>query len=391
MYVKRASVWLIIVLLVLAGDYRLQRDYFGTVGDVQLYHWYADRLFESPPQLPEEYPPLAAVVFAVPRLVAPDDYLLVFTLLSALASAAIVILVDRESGRGGRLLSYMAISGFATLFFRFDSFVVLVTVGAFLLAQRRRWVAAQLLLAVGVGLKLYPVLLMPLVTLAAWHSPTPKARREAVLSAVAGAAGLLAVLLPMVVLARPQLLHMLRYHAERPLQTESVGATLAWVVGPTGTIFSFGSANITSAAGGTIIQLLTVATVLGLSGVYLLFARRRVPVAAAWALVMLVAISTSKVFSTQYLLWALPFVVLAGERRALWLAVAVATAAVYPFAFVQFQPFLGEPTIPWWFALTVAVRNGVWLLACGVELWTWLQGARTTELVTPRRPVAGAA
>lgn len=49
------------------------------------------------------------------------------------------------------------------LFVRFDIFVVCVTVLAFASAQRQGWLLAQILLALGMGLKLYPVVLMPLV------------------------------------------------------------------------------------------------------------------------------------------------------------------------------------------------------------------------------------
>ena len=138
-YVWRAGLFLAIILAFLAVDYLPQRDYYGSVGDVRLYQQYAAGLFSHPPQLPQEYPPLTALIFVVPQLLAPHAYMLVFALLAAVAAWLLVVLVDRENRQGPALLVYMLIGGMGTLFFRFDSFVVLVTVGAFVLARRRHW------------------------------------------------------------------------------------------------------------------------------------------------------------------------------------------------------------------------------------------------------------
>ncbi len=376
-YVWRAAAWLVIILLFLAADYKPQRDYYGSVGDITLYQKYAAGLFNHPPQLPQEYPPLTALLFVLPQLLAPRAYMLVFALLSALAAWLLVVLVDRQNGQGFPLLLYMLISGFATLLFRFDSFVVLVTVAAFVLAQRRHWGWSQALLALGVALKLYPVLLMPIVAVWAWQSDGPQPRRQALLSSMVGGAVVLATFGTMWFVAREQLQYMLWYHSARPLEVESLGATLAWLAGPVGSTFTFGSANITSPLGPAIIKLLTVVNIVGVLALYALFARRHLGPAAAFALVLLFSIATSKVFSTQYMLWALPFVVLAGERRLLWLLIAVATAIIYPIEFLHFQTTIGQSSVPVSFAFDVAVRNGLWLMACAVGMWDWWRGATT--------------
>ncbi|MBA3943670.1 MAG: DUF2029 domain-containing protein [Herpetosiphonaceae bacterium] len=380
-----AAAWLAIILLFLAVDYKPQRDYYGSAGDIKLYQKYAAGLFNHPPQLPQEYPPLTALLFVLPQLLAPHSYMLVFGALSGLATWLVVVLVDRENGQGFLLLLYMLISGFATLLFRFDSFVVLVTVGAFVLAQRHRWAWAQALLALGVGLKLYPALLMPIVALWAWQTDWPHAHRRALLSSMVGGALVVITFGTMWLLARDQLQHMLWYHSTRPLEIESLGATLAWLSGPISSTYTFGSVNITTPLGPAIIKLLTAVNIVTVLLVYALFARRRLGPASAFALVLLFSIVTSKVFSTQYMLWALPFVVLAGERRVLWLLIAVATAIVYPIAFLHFETTIGQ-SVPNWFSWDVAVRNSLWLIACAVGLWDWCRATASTQLAdAPRR------
>ncbi len=353
-----------LVCLAVAQRYR-------TAGDVVLYQRYAQQLRATPPRLPQEYPPLTAAIFAIPELLVPRWYLAGFAALAGWALWITLLLVDDVGRRGPWLALYAALAGAGTLVVRFDAVVVLATVTAWFLARRGRWGWAQALLALGFALKLYPALLMPVVSLWAWqHS-----RRQAVWSSalgaglVAGAVGLMWLLAP------AQLQTMLQYHAARPLQTELLGASLAWLTGPAGSVWSFGSANITAPLAPLIARGMSLATVLVVGLAYVLFWRRRIGPAAACALVLLGAIGTSKVFSTQYVLWALPFVVLAGERRWLWLLLCAATALVYPLAFHSFEPQIGAATLPWQFGLAVATRNGLWLVAWGVGLWDWQRPA----------------
>lgn len=148
-----------------------------------------------------------------------------------------VLVVERLSRRGWWLILYLILGGFATVFFRYDSLVVVLTVLAYAVATRRRWGLAQALLGVGIALKLYPVVLMPLVVLWEWRAM----RRLPWRSAVAGAVVLILALGLMWYLAPTQIGEMLRYHADRPLEMKSTGASLAWLLGNTRPDFTFGS------------------------------------------------------------------------------------------------------------------------------------------------------
>src|SRR5688572_23417623 len=123
--IRRAAVLGAGVLLFLALVYRPAQTIFRSTGDVSLYRAYARQALADPTRLPQEYPPLSALIFVVPQLILPDRYALGFALFAALATWLTILIVDRLSGRGFWLLSYLLLSAFGTLFFRYDIFVVL--------------------------------------------------------------------------------------------------------------------------------------------------------------------------------------------------------------------------------------------------------------------------
>src|SRR3712207_5355737 len=290
--------------------------FFRSTGDVRLYQAYAQRALATPMELPREYPALSIVLFVLPQLLAPQYYMLGFSLLAAFALWLTVLVVDRLSGQGWWLMLYLALGAFGTLFFRYDIVVVPLTVLAFAATTRQRWLLAQALLALGVALKLYPLILMPLVVVDEWRTT----RRFPLQSILGGAVGLLLAIGSMLLLAPAQTMGMVRYHRDRPLEFEAVGASLAWLTGPTTAEFSFGSWNLISPLAPVLIALLTAANVVLLLAVYGGYGWGHLSRVGAWLLALLVALATSKVFSTQYLQWVLPFVALAtgapeGARR----------------------------------------------------------------------------
>ncbi len=359
------------LLVVLAVAFIPARDIFRSTADVDLYQTYARGVFASPPQLPREYPPLTAAIFVIPHLLMPGTYLLGFALLCVLAAWLVVMMVDHLGGGGWWLVAYMALSAWGTMFFRFDIVVVLLTVLAFWAGTRKRWLGAQGLLALGVALKLYPLLLMPLVVLWQWRTtrrlPWRSVLGGAVALAVAGGA--------MWLLAPAQVLAMLQYHGERPLEFESIGASMAWLLGPITVELSFGSLNVVSPFAPTIIARFNILQVIVLVALYVGFFVGYLRPAAAWALVLLFALALNKVFSTQYILWVLPFVVLAaneaqGNRvwsRAylwMWVLICLLTSAIFPVGttLTSIEALMN----------LVTLRNGLWLVACGAAVGLWL-------------------
>jgi uncharacterized membrane protein len=215
---------------------------FRSADDVILYQRYAQDILADPAELPREYPPLAAGIFVLPQLMLPNYYTLGFTLLAMLATCLMVLIVDRLNHGGWWLLLYLALGAWGPLFFRFDIFVVLLTVLAFVAATRQRWLLAQVILALGVALKIYPLILMPLIVLWQWRVTC-----RLPLSSLFGSAMLLVLVFGTMWLISPtQVIGMLHYHGDRPLEIESIGASVAWLLGPVTFESSFGSGNVIS-------------------------------------------------------------------------------------------------------------------------------------------------
>ena len=369
------SVALLAGILVLLGlAYWPAREIFRATGDVRLYQHYAELALKRPMELPREYPPLSAAIFVLPQLIAPTQYPIAFALLAALAVWLTVVAVDRLCRAGWLLLLLLGLGSFGTLFFRYDIFVVLLTVLAFAAATRKRWMLSQVLLAAGLALKLYPAILMPLVVLWQWRVERRLPLRSALGGGLVGLAAGVATWLA----APAEVARMLQYHRDRPLEYESVGASIAWLFGPVTIEWSFGSFNVLSPLGPALITASTVLTVALLLTLYAWFAARRISPAAAWALALMLALATSKVFSTQYLIWALPFVVIAGEAalearhrigyRALWGVICLLTSAGYPIGFMLYEDVLGASQAPPPLMNVVLLRNLLWLVACGLAL-----------------------
>ena len=367
----RAGVFLAATLLLLLAVYGPARTVFRTTGDVDLYQHYAELALAQPMQLPREYPPAAAGLFVLPELLTPDHYLLGFALLAAVAAWLTVFAVDYLGGHSWWLLLYLGLSAWGTLFFRFDIFVALITVFAFAATARRRWLLAQALLVVGVALKLYPLLLMPIVVCTEWRDR----RRVPLVSGLGGMVLLTLVVTGMWLAAPDAVVGMVGYHQQRPLEFESIGASVAWLLGPATMEFSYGSFNLLSPYAPALIGGLTVANLVLLGVLYLLVVAGRLAPGPAWTLTLLIGIVTSKVFSTQYLVWVVPLLVLmdvGGEEPAqtprhrwLWALVCVLTSLIYPVGYTLFESLLliGRP--PPWLMAAVTLRNSLMLVAMG--------------------------
>ena len=381
----RSLLLVVAVLLFALVAYWPNRYFFRSTGDLSIYQDYARNLLATPRSYPREYPPLTAGLFVIPQLLVSNWYPMGFTLMAALAAAALVLLVDRLSRRGEHLLLLLFLGSFATLFFRYDIFVVLLTVGAYAAGTRKRWVLAQALLGLGVALKLYPALLLPLVVLWQWRDE----RRLPVRAAIAGGAALALAVASMILLSPAQFEQMVDYHGARPLEIESTGASIAWLLGSSTADFSFGSWNLLAPSAPGIITIMNGLTIAFLGALYAAYALGHFRAAAVWALVLMIAIATSKVFSTQYAIWALPFVVLATAdetRRAwprwLWIVICLLTGLIYPAGFTAFDAMLVERVTPDGLMAVVTLRNILWIAACVLAVRAWASHSTLRETVS---------
>ncbi len=332
---------------------------------------------------PLEYPPLAVPFFLLaPKGASVAVYERWFSIemIAVMTGAALLTTLTAVRLWRGLERPLAAAAAFAVLTLaagavaatHYDAVVAAVFAGALLALVRRRPAVAALLVGLGFALKLTPAVLLPLVLL------VTKGRRRA---AVAAGVFALAAILPFAVFAvhsTQGLTYPIRYHAERPLQIESVLATpyLAAVLSDdrdVSFVGSYGSMNVSAPGARFAAQLSPwlLAAAIGLLYVFVWKARQalRNPeqlVAVTLALV-LALVCTSKVLSPQYLVWILPVVALclAGHlplprvAAALCLIAMLLTQIEFPGLYVRFVHFNSGPTV------VVILRNLI-LVAAGV-------------------------
>jgi hypothetical protein len=334
-----------------------------------------------------EYPPLALLPFALPRLVTFGQridfigYVWLFLIESAIFSTLIALAIAQIRGlrAAGPALALYALLVAVTaplLPWRYDLFPALLTALALLCVVRQRPGWAGIWLGLGVAAKLYPAVL--LLVFGAYYLAGKN--RPALLRLALGSAGALAAtLLPFVLIAPGPLRSFLRYHELRGLQLESLPAgviVLAHVLGitPARLEFNYGALHVASPLAGAVLSWLPVAFVV-LFGVVLVsgMARFREEQAAdgrvsreslvAYSVAALLAfIITNKVFSPQYVIWLLPFAPLLRLRQAsALLAICALTIVLFPF---NYEHLLGMELLP---VLLLNLRN---LLT--VALLSWL-------------------
>jgi len=342
-------------------------------GDLSLYHRYAQAFWlDSPPftSLPAEYPLLSIVPFTLTLL---PDYVTGFGLWMILLFLAIYeVIRRRESAKAAEVCAvYLVVGCFATVLGRFDLVPAAATLVAYWAARERRFTLAYALLAVGTLLKLYPLFLLPVVALEQYRTlgrdplraapPSPVVRGVALFAgAVVGVFALSAVLSP------EGWLGPFLYNTHRPLQVESVPASVLWLSGlmglPTAPDKSFHSWNLVGQIDGLLGVLSELALVGGCLWIYWRQMSGRLAFGRAITLCLLVVICTNKVFSPQYLMWVLPLVaIMDQEYDPVWLAICALTTLIFPYGYQWAHtpgPF-APPSYPLWFSALIAVRNAL--------------------------------
>jgi hypothetical protein len=323
------------------------------VTDIPLYHAYGERIAGGLVPYRDfafEYPPGALPALVLPALVTDSlsAYRVVFAAEMAVAGAVGVLLLASGLRRLGRarddrrttLAVVAVLPAFlgGVILTRFDLVPAALVAGALVLLIAGRLRAGALVVGLGVAVKLYPAVLVPLLGVVAWRKG---GRRElAVVVALALAPAAISYL-PFLLAGPDGVLDSLGRQLGRPLQIESLGAgallalhhaagiDLEWVSGS-------GSQNLRGGAADTLAVLQGVAQAAAVALVWVSFARgpatvERLVRHAAGSVVAFVALS--KVLSPQFLVWLVLLVPLVGGvrgRAALWLtALACALTALW--------------------------------------------------------------
>ena len=333
-----------------------------------------------------EYPPGALPPLVVPALLTHSSrgYARAFGAGMVICGVAVILLAAAclaALGAGpGRSAAALAVPTLSPLLLgpllltRFDLFPVALAVGglAAVLHGRERLGAA--VLGLGVAVKLWPGLLLPLVVVWSWRR---RGRRDALVVLLLAAAVAVAVFAAPAILAPGQVADSLWRQVSRPLQIESLGAAallaMHHVAGlPLGWASSHGSQNLTGAVAVAAAAFTSLAQVAVLGWLWARFARgpvepeRLVRYAAA---VVVAFVALGKVLSPQFLVWLVPFVPLVAGLRgvaagALLVAACLLTRGWFPDHYWDLVREFDE-TSSW----LLAGRDLALLALLGVLVW----------------------
>jgi Glycosyltransferase family 87 len=341
-----------------------------------------------------EYPPAALPAFVLPALAREDDYSSAFDLLMwACAAAAIVALglalaaVDASPTRLYAAIGFLALAPLAlgtVILSRYDFWpgaLAIAAVAAFVSRKERLGFG---LLGLAVAAKIYPLVLLPLALV--WI-----ARRRGTRELWIGLgcfAGVLALcFVPFLVLSAGGVAHSIGTQLGRPLQIESLGASLLLAAQQLGLYdatveSSHGSQNLVGSLPDTLAALQTAFQLVAVGVVWAIFAARdrgREALLAGSAAAVAAFVALGKVLSPQFLVWLLPLVPAVagagGLAACVVLLVALVTTQLW-FPFRYWDVVALEP-VGW----LVLVRN-VLLVALYVILLIVLSRREREEIRT---------
>ena len=357
------------------------------------YHYGHSFWLGNPPFhiLPAEYPPLSLLLFSltiVPPILSPIMAINAFTAWMAVLALISYALFRHFEGtvRALLLAAAVLVATGSVLLISYDVAPALATLGALWAVERRRFTLAYILIAIGVLLKLYPLLLLPVValeqlaTVGAAPLGATAIQLQQRLRALFSPSALLAMLrgvalclvLVAVVFAASLLLNAggtlseFRFAAQRPLQFESVPATLLWISHffgiPVRLEYGYGAFNWASPDDGPFKLLSTVLLIGGCLFVYWRQLSGKLSFKQAFLACLCVVVASNKVLSPQYFIWLLPIVVAVDSFDGIWLLICGLTLVEYPLIL----PLRHHLSLNAYYTVVdsiLIVRNGLLVLA----------------------------
>ncbi len=338
------------VALFLASWWLLHHGFYtrDQIVDLPVYEKYGERMTRGDVPYRDftvEYPPAALPVFWAPALGegGSDAYRERFEgLMAAFGAAAIACLALALTALGAGLGRTAAAVGFAALaplllgsvvLSRFDLWPTAIVAGALAALVSGRLRLGSGLLGLGVAAKLWPGVLLPLALTYVWRE---RGRREALVCAGVAGAVVLLCFLPFLVLAPVDVLDSVWRQARRPLQIESLGASVLLAAHHAfGLDLTMKSSSGSQNLQGTLPDAVAVVQGLLQLGVlvalWVSFARgpmTRERLIRYSAAVVCAFVALGKVLSPQFLIWLIPVVPLVHGRRGLTASALLAAALV---------------------------------------------------------------
>jgi hypothetical protein len=385
----------------------------GQMEDTPIYAHYAGMMkHDLVPyrDFTEIYPPLALPVFLLPGLLSGSSFavysqlfqleMLVFGL-AAVGLATYVLVAQRPELR--RLVAGIAIGGLmpllsgSVILSRYDLWPAALTVAALAAIWLDSPRTAFAFLGLGFAAKAYPIVIVPIALIYVWRA---FGRRRAIESLGVFALVILAWFLPFVVASPHGVWESIQSQTGRPLQIESMGASL-WLFAHQvlGThlhiYFTHGSDNLDGHPPMEFASVMGVVQVVAIVAVWLVYAagratKERVLVAATAAVCAFIVFD--RVLSPQYLIWLVPMVMIVPGRRGFAAAVLLAASMVltqiwFPQHFVQLKEFL--PLESWAVIARNLVLLGLFVALAWPDVPVWrslralIRGLIPTSRVAP--------
>lgn len=311
-----------------------------------------------------EYPPLAMVFFAIPRLFgsSPWGYETAYVAMMWAFMVLGLLMADRTArdlgysrGRAMGLYSLLVLLLLEFVLDRFDMIVAVFVIASLMFFAEGRSRMSFLMLAIATLLKVVPAVLFPVLLIALVAQGRRRDALEGALLYIMTGAAVMAVFW----LVEPDsVTSFLDYNSDRPLQIESVAASFLYPLSMMGVSDmwiqsadeegSHLSDNLRGSLPDDVASVLLPVTCIAVLAVWALYAwrERRGPsggiamMAFACLAAMLMFLVTNKVFSSQYLLWLVGPVLLvlmtSGKREGravLRLTVAVIVLTQLNFAY----------------------------------------------------------
>jgi hypothetical protein len=291
----------------------------ANVGDTPLYHTYGENMRHGEVPYRDffvEYPPGALPAFALPAVLPGASFTFWSKALQWLLAACCIVFAAaalRTSRWRAALIGLTpALLGQVT-FTRFDFWPAALTAAALAAIVARRHRVALAVLAVAVAAKEYPFVLLPLFLLVVDRRA---GRREAKIAAGIFAAVLAAIVLPFAALGPGGVRYSLEVQFRRPLQVESLGASLLLALHRLGAytphvVSTYGSQNLSGGAASALGVLTTALELGAIVAVWAAFARSPrddSTLLAAAAASVLAFLAFGKVLSPQYVVWIVALV-----------------------------------------------------------------------------------
>jgi uncharacterized membrane protein len=283
-----------------------------------------------------EYPPGALPVFILPSALAGTGHFGTYTrvfealmgICGMLAMVAVAVALVRFETSRARLALALGLASLGSLALgpvvlsRFDLWPAALTVGAVALLVHERRRSAFGLLGLAFAAKLFPAVILPPMLVYVWRR---NGRRRAVVCCLWFLGVALACFVPFLVLSPHGVWASLAGQAGRPLQIESLGASVLLaahqVSGFALTMgVGHGSNNLVGSVPHTVAVIQAVLQPLVLVALWISFCRGpadRDRLVRTCAACICAFIAFGKVLSPQYLVWLLPMVPLLRGRRGL--------------------------------------------------------------------------